>query len=254
MPATTKLANFQSMWDAYPLGAADAVKAQIGGAVNADWVTNTCVVRLSRSLDCAGFPIPSGHPGLYTLRGGDGKSYALRVQELKAYFRTVYGPGLSYPCAGQGGPVPAELQGVRGIICFDVTGWTDASGHFDLWNGERCANHAYFERASEVHLWKVEGGALPQRSAAAIPTPPSARVGPPRLLSASVGEGGENRPDDVKLVQALLTAKHVDPGPIDGKMKPATVVAIKAFQRRFAASPDGRVDVNGRTFRELNGL
>jgi hypothetical protein len=37
-------------------------------------------------------------------------------------------------------------------------------------------------------------------------------------------------------------------------MRPQVVEAIKAFQRGFATSPDGRVDVGGRTFRELNGL
>jgi len=243
----TDLRDFDPLWKAYPTGTADEVKARIGGAVNADWITNTCAIRVSRALNYGGMPVPHGVRGLSTVKGGDGKSYAIRVRELKSWLESVFGPpAITHAYAGAGGPAPAEILGRTGIICFDVDGWDDATGHFDLWNGERCANHAYFEVASAVHLWPIGEGGSPGQS-----TPPDQ---PAQALTGSVGAGGVNAPDDVRLVQTLLAAQGLDPGPIDGVVGTATLAAIKSFQARFATAPDGRVDVHGRTFRELNGL
>jgi hypothetical protein len=238
------LTGFSRMWSEYPRGEADEVKALIGGDVNADWITNTCVIRVSRSFNYAGQPLAVRPPGMSTIKGGDGKRYGIRVREMKVFLRTTQGaPQLSLPLSGD---VPAELGGRRGVICFDVTGWSDATGHFDLWDGDACANHGYFERASRVHLWEVQEGEPAE-------TTPG-RITPGQGLGASVGAGGVNRNDDVRLVQSLLAAKGFDPGPLDGSAGPATVDAIRAFQRRFVTFPDGRVDPSGRTFRELNGI
>jgi hypothetical protein len=238
------LTGFSRMWTEYPRGEAEDVKTLIGGDVDADWITNTCVVRVSRSLNYAGHPIPVRPPGMSTIKGGDGKRYGIRVREMKVYLRNTQGaPQLSLAVSGE---VPDELRGRRGLLCFDVTGWSDATGHFDLWDGEACANHGYFERASRVHLWEVADGEP------AGDAPPG--VPPKQALSGSVGAGGQNRTDDVRLVQTLLAGRGFDPGPLDGACGDGTVAAIRAFQRRFVTFPDGRVDPNGRTFRELNGI
>ena len=52
----------------------------------------------------------------------------------------------------------------------------------------------------------------------------------------------------------LLRDRGVDPGPIDGDIGRKTIAAIREFQGSFMRRPDGRVDPNGRTFRELLGL
>lgn len=245
----TGLTHFRTMWAEYPQGTSDAIKARIGGAVNAAWITNTCVVRVCRSLNYAGFDVPIRAPGFSTLEGGDGRRYGFRVAELKTYLGRQYGPPqVTHAYDGTGGAVPASIAAKKGIICFDVTGWSDATGHFDLWDGARCINHGYFERASKVHLWEVSDGDAAASAGDGSAAPAA------RSISASVGAGGENRPDDVRAVQTLLAARGVDPGPIDGKAGPATIAAIEAFQRRFATWPDGRVDPGGRTLRELLGL
>lgn len=46
----------------------------------------------------------------------------------------------------------ATAAGKKGIIVFDVS-FSDATGHADLWNGEKCAYNDYFDRASKVYLW-----------------------------------------------------------------------------------------------------
>ncbi len=235
------LRNFDEMWDAYPNpgGTAAAAKAAIGGGADRDWIRNTCVIRISRSLNASGNPIPGDrNDGLATVEGADGLYYALRVHEFRRYLSRIYGPpqrSFTYP-GGNGGEVPSDFHGLQGVVVFDVEAWSDATGHVDLWNGDRCRHAAYFNVASKVMLWTV--GAAPS--------------GP--RLAGSVGSRGRNLEADVRLVQTLLRDQGVDPGPIDGQIGRKTIAAIREFQRGFMRRPDGRVDPDGRTFRELLGL
>jgi hypothetical protein len=238
MPA--RLKRFDEMWDAYPNpgGTADEAKATIGGQAAAETIDNTCVLRVSRAFNYSGNPIPkSSTDEIMTIRGADGLNYALRVREFARYLRRKYGPPdfeHSYPAPG-GGDIPSSFKGRQGVIIFEVEGWTDATGHVDLWNGSRCRHNAYFNKASHVMLWEV-ADMQEQR------------------LSGSVGQGGKNDRDDVELVQQLLADNGIDPGAIDGISGPKTIAAIRKFQSGFLRSPDGRVDPDGRTFRELLGL
>jgi len=142
------LPAFADMWANYPNGEADDVKALIGGNVNATWVTNTCTIRLSRALNYAGFDIPSDVSGLNTLRGGDDKRYAYRVAEMRRYLLGVLGqPTIT-------GTDPSLYQGHKGIIMF-VVKFSDATGHFDLWDGSMPAHEQYFDQAIQVALWET---------------------------------------------------------------------------------------------------
>ena len=227
------------MWDAYPnpLGTPEEAKATIGGQALAETIDNTCVLRLSRAFNYSGNPIPkSSTDEIATIRGADGLNYALRVRELARYLRRKYGPPTvehDYPPPG-GGDIPASFKGRQGVIVFEVEGWTDATGHVDLWNGARCRHNAYFNRAQHVMLWEVEDV-------------------PAQCIRGSVGRGGKNEHDDVELVQQLLADNGLDPGAIDGVVGPRTIAAIERFQSAFLARPDGRVDPDGRTFRQLLG-
>lgn len=143
------LPEFSKMWGAYPGGTSEEAKAEIGGNVNLGWVTNTCVIRVSRALNAAGHMIPSNYPGLSTARGGDGLRYAYRVSEFKDYMYREFGAPSTSVAGGSAG----AFGGQQGIICFDVAIWSDATGHFDLWDGGGCAHKAYFDLASQVMLW-----------------------------------------------------------------------------------------------------
>jgi len=72
-------------------------------------------------------------------------------------------------------------------------------------------------------------------------------------ISGSVGKGGANRPDDVRLVQELLNQSGRSVG-TDGLIGPKTIAAIEAFQRSVVgmSNPDGRIDPGGKTFQALN--
>jgi hypothetical protein len=79
----------------------------------------------------------------------------------------------------------------------------------------------------------------------------------PKILN-SVGRGGVNRMDDVKMVQTLINDNlpiPLRPLVVNGKADGDTIFAIEEFQRRkFGLDrPDGRVDPNGRTLKALLG-
>jgi hypothetical protein len=147
---TRPLPDGRTMWQNYPADDAATVKRNIGGGVDASYITNTCVVRLSAALNAAGHPIPSALPGLATVAGKDGKRYALRVREIRKYLEATYGPP-TYVVAGPS--AKAALAGKRGIILFEVAGFSDATGHVDMWNGRTARYQDFFSEAQEVLLW-----------------------------------------------------------------------------------------------------
>lgn len=77
-------------------------------------------------------------------------------------------------------------------------------------------------------------------------------------ISASVGQNGVNRPEDVKKVQTLLNQnRHLSDHPEiteDSISGPKTIGAIRNFQRKVVGmnNPDGRVDPGGKTITALN--
>lgn len=171
--------NFESMWNNYPHGEAEEAKATIGGAVDADWITNTCTIRLSRALNYAGDAVPVGPKqsakGLHTVKGADGMNYAYRVAEMRQYLLKRYGkPTIDRSSSGSSGVDKAPFTGKKGIIVFDVRGWSDATGHADLWNGSQPGHGEYFAQASNVMLWEAPSNVTTPITEPANETEPNA--------------------------------------------------------------------------------
>jgi hypothetical protein len=141
-----KLPTFDALWNKYPHGSPEFVKQMIGGKVNAAWIVNTCTIRMSYTFNHAGLLIPRGFAGLNVVSGGDGLNYAYRVAEFRQWMVAAVGKP-----AVKG--ARSAVEGKKGVIMFDVRGWSDATGHFDLWNGGKCAHEEYFDKASQVWLW-----------------------------------------------------------------------------------------------------
>jgi hypothetical protein len=76
-------------------------------------------------------------------------------------------------------------------------------------------------------------------------------------ISGSVGRNGQNKPDDVIIVQKLLNPHAARLGIplliVDGLATDNTIEAIRRYQKLvlLAPSPDGRIDVGGPTWRAL---
>jgi hypothetical protein len=144
--AAQRLAHFAALWQNYPSHGAfpsdpslpNSIWATIGGHVQMnEWTkdaggnrvpNNTCALRMSYTLNLSGYPIPKGNG---TVSGKDGSWYFLRVRDLQAFLTTKIGSPTSLPGGTFAGP-----SGATGILSFNVSGWSDATGHFTLWNGQ----------------------------------------------------------------------------------------------------------------------
>lgn len=119
---------------------------------------NTCVMRVSKALNCCkGHEIPR-RTGLLTIKGKDDKRYAVRVREMKNYLHLRYAPPLVISASSTGEINGTTLTGKKGIVAFDVIGWGDASGHITLWNGEDllyAGGHDYFNLYEKYNNGKV---------------------------------------------------------------------------------------------------
>jgi Type VI secretion system (T6SS), amidase effector protein 4 len=150
-----KLPPFEDLLRGFPAVDAPSVKALVGGQIDAEYLTNMCVVRVTRALNEAGDLIGPHARGMWTLKGADKKRYGLRVKEFHKYMQETYGkPAITVKAESKGAGVSfLPFVWKRGIMMFDVRGWADATGHFDLWNGLTNVYHGYFDKASTVHLW-----------------------------------------------------------------------------------------------------
>ncbi|WCL81809.1 N-acetylmuramidase family protein [Saprospira sp. CCB-QB6] len=73
-----------------------------------------------------------------------------------------------------------------------------------------------------------------------------------RSISASVGKGGTNKLEDVKVVQELLNQKGQNLT-VDGLCGKGTIGAIEAFQQAEFGWKDGRIDPGGKSWSALSG-
>lgn len=161
--------SFHAAWAAStriydPANSAAKVAQVIGGNVAANvnhqdprlrW-RNTCAVRMSYVLNQAGMPIP--RLPAQTVSGADRRWYFYRVKNLIAFLEQRWGKAeiVKYPPSG-GGP----LAGKKGLILFEVSGWSDAEGHATLFNGSTCYDHCYFNepdanyRTDRANFWSL---------------------------------------------------------------------------------------------------
>lgn len=118
---------------------------------------NTCAVRMSYILNQSGLIIPS--MAGQTVSGGDKRQYFYRVRNLIAFLKQRWGQAevVKYPPSG-GGDL---LAGRKGVILFEVSGWSDAEGHATLFNGSTCYDHCYFNepearyRTDRANFWSL---------------------------------------------------------------------------------------------------
>jgi hypothetical protein len=162
MPATVP--PLATLWSTYAAGDKKAVAHQIGGQVATQITTahwDTCAIRVSRSLNYSGAPIPPGGGGynnpyqndrkIRTIQGGDGMRYVYSTGDLMAYLTGRYGQ----PARFKGTTKGPEVAGYQGIIFFSFT-------HVDLWNGKQCVGYlpeGFFGECTvgggEILIWQA---------------------------------------------------------------------------------------------------
>ncbi len=117
---------------------------------------NTCAVRMSYILNESGVTIPkiTGK----TVSGKDKRQYFFRVRDLITFLKRCWSlPQIvEYPQSTSG-----LLSGQKGIILFEISGWSDAAGHATLFNGYKCYDSCYFNepgvtyRTNRANFWSL---------------------------------------------------------------------------------------------------
>lgn len=94
---------------------------------------------MSYVLNYCGVPIPGGSK-YATVTGKDKKRYMYRVNDMIDFLHAAFGRAdLSVDS-----PVPGKFTGKQGIIIFSGHGWSNATGHVTLWNGNICSDDCHF--------------------------------------------------------------------------------------------------------------
>lgn len=158
------LGTFAALWNQYPdyghYPDPAEVKRLIGGAAGGDWITNTCALRLSRTLNYNKVPVPRHFAGLTTVKGADGLRYAFRVREMHKWLDVELGKPAFDLKKKRGDPFDkSPLAPLKGIIGFDIE-FSDATGHLDLWDGKVFSSEYetsvdYWLAATRIWLWKA---------------------------------------------------------------------------------------------------
>lgn len=158
------LAAWGPLWNEYPdyiNYTSQQVKEMIGGDVNIPMITNTCAVRLSRTLNYNHHPLPAGFPDLNYQKGADGLRYCYRVREIRKWLMFKIGkPEFDITKKADADFDKTALAGMKGIIGFDIH-FPDATGHLDLWDGlifssEHKMSRDYWKAATRIWLWQVK--------------------------------------------------------------------------------------------------
>lgn len=156
-PRTRQLPEFSQLMQKYAGDeeTSDDFRIRIGARADDQSLANTCVLRVTEAFSESGHRIPSGRADLKTIRSKNGKTLALRVAEFKRYLVKEYGPpdivaGISPPRIA--GVATDLFEGLAGVMCFEAK-FSNATGHFTLWDGSRAVHGDYFDRSYLVSLW-----------------------------------------------------------------------------------------------------
>ena len=158
LPAWTELLKH------FPNKEAKEVFAEIGGKVKLNYdigvFENACATRISRALNLSlgEHKIPyfktkdaSGEDVVQVSSGGKKLWYIFRVKALVEYLTETYGA----PKTVDTGKYKQTLKDKKGIIIFEVSGWSNASGHADLWDGSKVVGADYGSKASKIVFWEA---------------------------------------------------------------------------------------------------
>ena len=133
---STLSSNFSKVKDLPTSAVGKLIGGKVEENIKAGFFTNACAIRLSYAFNYSGMPI-SRYDGA-TSSGKDKKWYLYRVTDMLSFIKLE------------------DFKGKKGIIIFRNCNWSDASGHVDLFNGEKVEGKAYFTDCGDVELYVLQ--------------------------------------------------------------------------------------------------
>jgi hypothetical protein len=109
--------------------------------------TNACALRLSYALNKADYIIRKTDGAVSS--GNDGKWYLYRVSDMIKYAEKIATKTIK-------GKTFSDFKNKKGIIVFGNCGWSDATGHVDLFDGSDVEGSDYTSSCGEMNLYVLE--------------------------------------------------------------------------------------------------
>lgn len=123
---------------------------KIGGKVklNIDNGTfkNACAIRMSYAFNYSGKEIKKSDGNVSS--GADKKWYLYRVNDFINFLDANYSNKEETTNI-------STFQGKKGVIVFKDCGWSDATGHVDLYDGYSVEGSDYSNVAKKMYLYKI---------------------------------------------------------------------------------------------------
>lgn len=161
------------------------IKGEFVGKDKIEYMMNTCSVRMSYALLRSGFALSRTTDKEGSKKGGDGRWYWIRVNDLRAELikrfkgfdlelkfdpipqkaHDSHAPFLEV-CAARKAKAQqflnTQLAGKSGIVVFKVAGWKSSTGHFTMWDGKKkqlsCAPDHDDPTTMEYYFWLTTMG------------------------------------------------------------------------------------------------
>ena len=126
------------------------VGEKIGGKVKLNikngTFQNACAIRMSYAFNKSGKLISKNDGAVSS--GEDKKWYLYRVKDFINFLKSNY---TDYENATD----ISNFKGKTGVIVFEDCGWSDATGHVDLYDGDQVEGSDYSDKAKSMTLFKI---------------------------------------------------------------------------------------------------
>lgn len=116
---------------------------------------NACAIRFSYVLNKCGLKIKKTSK-YSTVSGADKNQYIYRVNDMMNYLKEYFGS----PTKAVAQPTPEDFRGLKGILMFSGSGWSNARGHITLWNSVKCSDSCYFLNSPSNGTFQPSKGLL----------------------------------------------------------------------------------------------
>ncbi len=139
---------FSKVKDLSPSMVGELIGGKVQENIKMGIFKNACAIRLSYAFNYAGIPI-NKYDGKVS-SGKDKKWYLYRVEDMKSFVKkNIKGTPIK-------GHSLKDFKGKKGIIIFTDCNWADATGHIDLFNGEKVESHDYFGTCGTAMLYVLK--------------------------------------------------------------------------------------------------
>ena len=124
----------------------EKIGGKVGLNIKSGTFQNACAIRMSYAFNYSGKEIKKTDGTVSS--GADKKWYLYRVKDFIKFLKNNYS---NYETSSD----ISTFEGKKGVIVFEDCGWSDATGHVDLYDGSKVEGSDYSAEAKTMYLFKI---------------------------------------------------------------------------------------------------